>query len=326
LSKKKNQMSSKLNNFVTLVLSHYSFYTYVILFLLIAVASVFSPFFRSRQNIEHLLIQSVFLMIVSIGHTFVVLTGGIDLSVGSVLTLTNCVAAHTMNDSPLGIILACVFCLLIGSGIGIINGLGVTELRAFPFLMTLATMSIGEGLAYLVSPYPSGYIPHSFRFIINGKLGFVPIPGLVSILLLMIGFYIFKKTRSGVYIYAIGGSEERSYLSGINVKKVKLFVYWVSGFLASIAGLMMAARIGSGDPTIGASYGLDSYTAVVIGNTSLWGGQGGLTGTIAGVFILSLLNNILNMLNVSSYSQYVLKGIILVLALSFHFRRKIERK
>ena len=290
----------------------------MILFLLFTITSIISPSFRSGQNIQNLMTQSVFLMIISIGQTFVVLTAGIDLSVGSVLTLIDCIAAHTMGDSLLGIILTSVFCLLIGSGVGIINGLGVTELRAFPFIMTLATMSIGQGLAYLISPYPSGYIPRSFRYIMEGKLSFVPLPGLVSISFLLVAFFILNKTRLGRYVYAVGGSEEKSYLSGINIKKVKLFAYGVSGFLASIAGLMMAARIGSGDPTIGIGYGLDSFTAVIVGNTNIRGGQGGFAGTIAGVLILSVLNNILNMLGISSYSQYIFKGLILILALSFH--------
>lgn len=318
MPEKKNQMLLKLNNFVSSVFTHYSFYGYVILFLLITITSIISPCFRSRLNIQHLLSQATYLMIISIGQTFVVLTAGIDLSVGTLLALVSCVAAHTMGDSLLGAILVSVLCLLIGSGVGIINALGVTELKAFPFIMTLGMMSICGGLAYLVSPFPSGYIPRFFRFISEGQLSFIPLPGLIFVSLLVIAFFILNKTRIGRYVYAVGGSEEISYLSGINIKKIKLFAYWISGLSASIAGLMMAARTGTGDPLIGGGYGLDSFTAVIIGNTRIWGGQGGLTGTIAGVFIIVVLNNILNMLDVSYYYQFILKGTILILALSFY--------
>ena len=303
------------------VLSFYALPAYVILLLLVVGGGIFSPYFLTFRNIKNLLVQTTPVLIVSIGQTFVILTGGIDISVGSVLTLSDCIAAHLMGDSLLVLIMVFALCLAVGAGAGMINGFAVTKLSVFPFVITLATMSIYQGFAFIVSPVPGGYIPMSFEYLSFGMVGPIPVPVLLMVLLVLAAFMVLGRLPFGRYVYAVGGDEENARLSGINSNFVKIICYSVCGMLASLGGLFIASRSGTADPRVGGLYGFDSLTAVLIGNTYLFGGRGGIGGTIAGAFIVAILNNLLNMLGLTSFIQWILKGVIMVLAVAFTIRR-----
>jgi ribose/xylose/arabinose/galactoside ABC-type transport system permease subunit len=212
--------------------------------------------------------------------------------------------------------------LLIGLLVGAANGLGVTWLRVSPFMMTLGTMSISQGIALQLRPQPGGLIPGEFAWLASGNVAGIPIPVIFFALVAAVGFIVLTSTRFGKHVYAVGGNEETTRLSGLPTDRIKFGVYAVSGFCAALGGIFLSSRIRSGDALIGTSFGLDSITAVVLGGTSLFGGRGSLLGTIAGVFIIASLSNIMNLVGVSTYFQYIFKGAILILAVSFYYLQR----
>lgn len=295
---------------------------YGILLMILVVASVLSPTFRSFENISNILVQAVALGIVSSGQTFVILSSGIDLSVGSVMSLAGALASVTMQDSSLAILLGVMLGLGMGAGIGFANGISIAKLKIDPFIVTLATMSIAQGVALYYRPYPGGYIPRSYALWLTGNLGPLPVPGVLLASVCVLGFVLLHKRAFGRYVYALGNNEEVARLSGINVTGVKVFIYMISGVMSAVAGLFFAARMRSSDPLVGAPFTLDSIAAVVIGGSS-FDGRGSIIGTIAGVFIITILSNILNLLNVSPLYQYIFKGLILIIAVAVY---SVERR
>jgi len=295
---------------------------YLILIILFIIPSLLSPVFRSYGNISNILHQAASLGIVSIGQTFVILLSGLDLSVGSVISLTTVLGATLMRDSPLAIFLIVLLCLAVGAGIGFLNGFLVSKVKLSPLIATLGMMALIQGVALQIRPYPGGYIPRSFGEVITGNLCFVPVPAITFVLVIVAAIIILRKTVLGNYIYATGGSEENARLAGINIDRVKIFAYTICGFVAAVAGLVLTGRIRSGDPLVGTSFPLDSITAVIVGGTPFAGGQGGVEGTIAGALIIAMLSNMLNLLNVSSFYQYIVKGLILITAVVIYSLRR----
>lgn len=296
---------------------------YLVLIILFTTTSLISPVFRSYENISNILHQAASLAIVSIGQTFILLLSGLDLSVGSVISLTTVTCATLMKDDPLAIFLTVLLCLAIGMGIGLLNGLLISKVKLPPLIATLGMMALIQGMALQIRPYPGGYIPRSFGETIIGNLYFVPVPTIILVLVIAVAIIILRKTILGNYIYATGGSEEDARLAGINIDMVKIKAYIICSFIAVVAGLVLTGRIRSGDPLVGTAFPLDSITAVIIGGTPFTGGQGGVEGTIAGALIISMLSNMLNLLNVSSFYQYIVKGLILIIVvIIYSFRRK----
>jgi ribose transport system permease protein len=294
---------------------------YGILVVVFVIASFASPHFLSRQNIINVLIQGVALGIVSLGQTVVILGAGIDLSTGSIVTAVNCIAATIMFDSTPSILLAVLVSLLFGAAVGAVNGIGVVKLKIAPFMMTLASMSAVQGIAFLFRSSPGGYVPPAFIALASRSVGFVPLPVFLLIVLAVLVAVILRVTRFGLHIFATGGNEESARLSGVKVDRVMIATYVISGITAAVAGLFLTARTGAGDPAIGQAYGFDSVTVALLGGTDLFGGQGGIAGTMAGVYIIGVLNNILNLSNVSSYYQWMVKGVILILATAAYTAR-----
>jgi len=296
---------------------------YLVLIFLFIITSLISPVFHSYENISNILNQAAALGIVSIGQTFVILVLGIDLSVGSVISLTTITCATLMKDDPLAIFLTVLLCLAMGTGIGLLNGLLVSKVKLTPIIVTLGMMVLIQGIALQVRIAPGGYIPRSFGDIISGNLCSVPVSSIILVLVTTAAIILLRKTILGNYIYATGGSEENARLAGINVEKVTIFSYVICSLIAVIAGLVLTGRIRSGDPLIGTSFAMDSISAVIVGGTSFTGGQGGVEGTIAGALIISMLSNILNLLNISSFYQYIVKGLVLLTAvILYSLRRK----
>ncbi len=285
--------------------------------LLIFSISVSEPF-RSLYNLMNILRQGMALGLVSIGQTLVLLAGGIDLSVGSVITLTNLFSAGLMDGSNVLIFPVILFCLALGAGIGLANGALVVYLRIPAFVATLGTMIIGRGLALIYARGPVGSVSRAYRWIADGSIGPIPAPAFIWATVLALGIIFLRSMRSGHYHYAVGGNVDLARLSGIPVKRIQLLAFSLCGTLAAATGLFLSSRMGSGDPTIGPGFELDSITAAIVGGTILGGGRGGLIGTIMGVFLIGVLNNVLNLLDVASWYQQIIKGMILLLAVSIY--------
>lgn len=295
---------------------------YGLLLAILIVATILQPRFATAVNIKNVLVQATALGIISVGQTFVILTAGIDISVGAIASLVVVIMSHVADRNPDGVVWAVLAGLGAGAVVGLVNGLGITRLKVTPFMMTLGTMSIASGVALQLRPQPGGLIPSEFGWLASGEFAGIPVPIFLFALVVLVGAFTLKFTRFGKHIYAVGGNEETTRLSGLPTDRIKIGAYLVCALCAAIAGVFLSSRIRSGDASIGASFGLDSITAVVLGGTSLFGGKGSLAGTIASVFIIASLSNIMNLIGVSTYYQYILKGAILIIAVSFYYYRR----
>lgn len=281
------------------------------------IASVISPYFLTGTNLQNLVVQIALSMVVSMGMFIVILTSGIDLSVGSLVALAGVLAAGFMGGMPIW--LALIFTILITTAIGLFTGFIVSALRIAPFIVTLGMLSFVSGLAF----WYTNSSPISWRtlegaevisYIGSARILGIPVLALIWILMVCATAFIMKKTIVGRIMYAMGGNETALKLSGINITKWKLFPYAFSGFCCGIGGILLMSRLGVGSPTSGAGLELDCIAAVVIGGTSFNGGLGNVSGVVIGVFVLGIINNILDLMNVPSYPQLMLKGAIIVLA------------
>lgn len=288
------------------------------LLVLITIVTILSPSFLSTKNIFNILRQTSVNGIIAAGMTFVILTGGIDLSVGSILAISGAVCASLLASGQ-NIIIAVLAALIIGAMVGFLNGFIITKGKLQPFIATLATMTILRGLTLLYTDgkpitLGSGDLAIKFGQIGGGKIFGTPTPALIMILVFAICAFVLKNTQMGRYTYALGSNEEATKLSGLNTDKIKIAVYTISGILASVAGIIITSRLFSAQPTAGDGYELDAIAAVVLGGTSLTGGRGKITGTIIGALIIGVLSNALNILDVSSYYQMMVKGAVILVA------------
>ena len=285
-------------------------------------ASLASPNFLTDRNIFNVLRTGAFLGTVAIAETFVIISGGIDLSVGSVIKLSVLMSAILMNGKPENIGVAVVATLAMGAVVGLFNGLLITRMRIAPFIVTLGTYSILRGIAYTVTTTPVGKAAPGFLRLYDLKVGPVPLLVIFLALLILAGIFVLRRTAFGRYIYAIGGNEQVARLSGIRVDWVKIGVYVLCSTLAALTGLLYLTRAGVGDPVIGEGAELQAITAVILGGTSLFGGQGGLIGTLGGVLIMGLTNNVLVILNVSSWYQDLIQGLVIVGAVALYKQKR----
>lgn len=287
----------------------------VALILIFLILSVISPVFLTFDNIMNVLRQISINGLLAIGVTFVILTKGIDLSVGSILAFSGVIAASLAQGGAYPVMVCVFFGLLAGAALGLINGFVIAKWNVAPFIVTLGMMSAARGLTFVYSdgrPIPN--LSEGFQFIGGGDILGIPFPVILLLAVFLISTIVLYRTKIGRYIYAVGGNEEAAIISGVNIKRVKLFVYTVSGFLAGLAGIVLTSRVTSGLPQAGTSYELDAIAAVVIGGTSLNGGKGRLWGTLVGVLLIGVINNGLDLLNVSSYYQLIIKGLIIAVA------------
>ncbi|WP_318290758.1 ABC transporter permease [Peribacillus frigoritolerans] len=294
-------------------------------FVLCTFFSFASGEFLSSENISNIIRQVSINGILAVGMTFVILTGGIDLSVGSVMAFTGTIMVGLMINNGMPAIAAVLIGIILGALLGYINGLFISRARIPAIIVTLAMMEVARGLALLYTGgYPLSGVSKSFTFIGRGYLfGVIPMPAVIMILVFIVAYIILNHLPIGRYIYAIGGNEEAVRLSGVKVKRIKTFVYLISGITASISGLIMTSRLASGQPMAGEGYELDAIAAVVLGGTSIAGGRGHIFGTILGALLLGVLSNGLNLMDVSPYVQRVLKGAIIVGAIYYSsFRQK----
>ncbi len=286
------------------------------LILLIIVVSILNPSFLDLSNLLNLLRQISINGLIAFGMTFIILTGGIDLSVGSILALSSAFIA-LMITSGVDPIIALIIGVLIGFVLGAVNGLLVTKGNMAPFIATLATMTIFRGLTLVITDgNPITNLGDSYLFQLFGKGYFIgiPVPAVTMIIVFVILLIILQKTTFGRHTYAIGGNEVAAKILGIKVNKIKFLIYGISGLMSALAGGILTSRLNSAQPTAGTSYELDAIAAVVLGGTSLTGGKGRIVGTLIGVLIIGVLNNGLNLLGVSSFYQQVVKGVVILIA------------
>lgn len=282
-----------------------------------------SDVFFSKENLLTVALQTVIIAIIAIGQTYVIITTGIDLSIGSNIALSGIITSMLLV-AKVPVTLSIIAGLLVGIFIGLVNGLVIVYGNVPPFIVTLGSMSIVRGTALvLTGGIPIVNLPESFTMIGSHRVLGIPIPVYIMVVLACIFGYILSRTKLGRYNYAIGSNHEAARLSGIDTKKVLISIYAISGFLAACAGIILTARIVSGQPTSGTGYELDAVAASVIGGASLLGGEGTVIGTVIGAFVIGVLRNGLNLLSVSAFWQQIAIGIVIVAAVYFDgLRRK----
>lgn len=280
------------------------------------IVSIINPRFLTTANILNVLRQMSINSVIAIGMTVVILTAGIDLSVGSILAFCGAVMASLLN-SGINSFFALIITLGLGLLFGFFNGFLVSKMRLQAFIVTLVTMTFLRGATLVftngkpITIRDGGVL---FENIGGGYLFNIPVPIYIMLGLFGVGYYLLNKTKFGRYIYAIGGNEEATKLSGIKVDNIKIWVYGLSGMLSALAGVILTSRLYSAQPTAGTGYELDAIAAVVLGGTSLAGGVGKITGTLLGSLIIGVLGNALNLLNVSSYYQLMIKATVILIA------------
>ncbi|BDB09376.1 ABC transporter permease subunit [Streptococcus toyakuensis] len=291
--------------------------TVIALIILMAVITIINSNFLTANNLLNLLLQVTSNALSAFGMTFVILTGGIDLSVGSILALSSALTAGLLG-SGMPITLAILISLILGCILGMMNGLLISYGKLAPFIVTLATMTIFRGATLVYTngnPITKGLSDtFLFQFLGQGYIVGIPFPVIIMFIVFIVLYVLLHKTAFGKSVYAIGGNEKAAYISGVKLNKVKIIIYSISGMMASISGLIITSRLSSAQPTAGASYEMDAIAAVVLGGTSLSGGKGRILGTLIGALIIGVLNNGLNIIGVSAFWQQVVKGVVILIA------------
>jgi ribose/xylose/arabinose/galactoside ABC-type transport system permease subunit len=291
---------------------------YTLIVVLIIIGATNSETFLTPRNLGNVSRQAAFIGIVSLGQMIVILTAGIDLSVGSLVKLCVLVSAILMDGNPENVPMAITLTLGVGLLIGFIHAFLINELNIAPFVVTLASYIMLRGVALTVSTTPVGKASRDFLLTYDKKIGPVPVITIFFAILLIAFFFILQRTRFGKYIYAIGGNLEVAHLSGVPVKLVRYGAYMLCSLLASVTGLLWLMRMGVGDPVIGDGLELHAITAVIMGGTSLFGGRGSVIGMLGGVLILTISANLLVMLGVSQFVQGFIQGVIIVAAVALY--------
>ncbi len=302
------------------ILSYYleKYRPLVIFIVFTTIITILRPNFLELSNITNVLRQTSVNAIIAAGMSFVIITGGIDISVGSILAFCGAVAAYLVS-ADVNICFVVLVTLLVGMFGGACSGFFITKCKLQPFIVTLAVMTIFRGLTLVFTQgrpisFRNEGVGAIFRVIGKNDLFGIPIPVIILVLVYVVTYILLNHTAFGRYVYAVGCNEDATHLSGIDTKKVKFRVYVLNGLLVAIAAIVVTARLSSAQPNAGEGYELDAIAAVVLGGTSLSGGRGKIVGTIIGALIIGMLNNALNLMNVSSYYQTIVKGLVILIA------------
>jgi ribose/xylose/arabinose/galactoside ABC-type transport system permease subunit len=298
-------------------------YTYIFLIVIFVGFYIFFPIYRSSANLSNLLIQIAPLSIVALGQAVVLIGGGVDLSIGAVISLTTVIAANLMGDSAGGIILGLI--LIFGSAalIGFLNAVICNETYIPPLIVTLAMSYVVQGTVLWYKSTPGGSVPRDLANIIIHRFNILSFPIILVLVVYIVFTLILNRSVFGLYTYALGENEAYARMAGINIKKIRIGGYVISSLMASVAGLILASRIGSGAPLIGSPYTLDSLTGAIIGGMTFAGGEGFVIGALGGAAIIGMIGNALNMSGVDPFFQYIFRGGLLILAMIINsYKRK----
>lgn len=303
-------------------------FVYLVLVVIILFFTVTTDTFLTSKNILNICRQISMIGICSVGMTMVLLTGGIDISVGSIIALVGVAAAKLIGEAGMAIFPAMLIGVAAGALCGLINGIMVAKFDVPALITTLAMQTMARGAAYiLTSGIPIYGLPEEIKTLGQGYFFKIPIPVIIMALIFLFGWWLLEQTRFGRYTYAIGGNQEVARLSGINVLKMKIFIYTLSGLFAGLSGVIMLSRINSGQPATSSGFEMDVITGAVLGGISVAGGEGKLVNVIAGVLIMGMLSNGMTLMNLDEYWQWVVKGIVLLLAVTFdNMQRKRNAK
>jgi inositol transport system permease protein len=303
----------------------YNRYGTILIFVaILIIASISSPFFLTSANLTNVLKQLVVVTLLAFGATFIIILAQIDVSYGSVVALTGCIAADVMSKTQ-SIALALLSGIALGVFIGLINGFVITTYKIPAFIETLAMTAIARGVVLLYTRGVPVANLGNFNFIGQGSIGFVPFSVIIFLIFLLISWVLLNRTKFGRHVYAAGGNATAAIASGINVNKVIRLAFIYNGVLASAAGIVLMSRINSGQPAAGVGYEFSAITSVVVGGTSLMGGIGNIAGTFVGALIIGVIDNVLDLLNVNSSWQQIVRGIIIALAVILDVKTKVVR-
>jgi ribose transport system permease protein len=291
--------------------------------------SIISEHFLSSTNLINVTLQTSIIAIIAVGMTFVILTAGIDLSVGSMVALSGIICALILKLSlPVWMVIVLGVCaaLVLGMISGLLSGIFISRFNITPFITTLAMMTIWRGLAYMiVGGRPIWGLPKAFDFLGSGRIGQIPFPSIFMILIYVIAWFVLSHTPFGRSVYAVGGNSEAARLAGIKTSSVLIRVYMICGLLAALSGILLSSRMSSGQPNAGLMYELEVIAAVVVGGTSLFGGRGTVIGTFFGAMLIGVLRNGLNLVGVGSYFQQIVLGLVILLAVLIDQFQKKDR-
>lgn len=298
-------------------------YTYIILILLWVLAAISSPFFRTTSTFSAIFTAAVPIVLIGFSQTVVVLSGGFDLSVGAVAGFATVLCSYVMEES---LVLAIIAVIAMGIAVGLINGIGITFFRIIPFIMTMGMMFVLNGLGLMLRPSPGGYISEGLKNFFTLSAGdFAYVPLLIIILAGILGSLMLNKTMLGRQIYAVGGNPKGAAMMGIRAERIKVLVFVISDVVAALAGIFIACRISSGNAESGARYLFDSFIVVFMGGTLVSGGVGGFSGTVSSALIISSLVYMLQFMDVSTWYQYIIKGLLLLIVTGAQILVQIRR-
>ena len=286
----------------------------IILIAIVIIAAFMSPAFLTVSNLTNVLRQVAVITLLGFGSTFILITGEINVAYDTVIALIGCASVMVVVSTG-SVFLAVITALILGGFLGAFYGFFVTRFNVPAFIVGLALSSIAEGaVLVLTNATAITGLSNEFKFFGQGYVGFIPFPVLLVIVFLLTTWYVLSQTKFGRHVYAVGGNRKAAEASGISSKKTVMLVFVIDGIITGVASIVFMGRLGSGQPTAGTGYCFDAITAVVVGGTSLSGGYGGVTGTIIGACVIGVINNIMNLVNVNSYWQSIVKGIIILAA------------
>lgn len=300
---------------------------YVILFVLLALVlffSILSPFFLTVQNLTNVFVQQSYVIIAAVGLSFVMISGGMDLSLGWQMSLVGVTTAVLMKNIGLPVWASLILGAALGMGLGMFNGLMAVTLKVHPLIVTLGTMTVFQGLSYTVANQSVILnLPREYKFIGQGYIfGMIPVSVLIMIIVVIVASLILNKTYFGRYVYAVGSNADAAHLAGIDVRRIKLLVFSLCGFFVAIATTILFARTGSAAPATGPGVEFSCMTAAVLGGISFKGGEGKMWGLVTGVLILGILGNGMQLIGMNTYVQYIVKGFVLLAAVGFDTYQK----
>ncbi len=312
------KLNNNMKNSMSKIFGDYGMVVVLVAMIVIFAIAVPNGRFLTEDNIFNVLRQVSIVGVLAVGMTFVMLTGGIDLSVGSVAGFAGVAAALMMTEYSVDPVLASLIVLAFGTGLGLASAFFISKLQVPPFIATLGMMVSVRGIAYIITGgLPVFGFDPTFKELGQGYVGPIPIPVIIMAIAFAFGVIFLTKTRLGRHIYGVGGNEEASRLSGVNVTKIKFLVYGVGGFMSALGGLIVLARTNSGQPNAGEGYEMDVITSVVLGGVSMAGGQGRIYMVIVGVLIMGILVNGMTMIGISEFVQQFVKGMVLIAAVAF---------